>query len=126
MIGCNGTAALTSVNNGAVCQLNEKLDHPLQRPICMQQCNELHMRHIFILIDGKTTSLRSFPGSIDPHLVSSVLERRTLVCIIFAEFQPKVDLRKFEGADSKNAICFCLSHHVLPQNKKQNIAIMVF
>ena len=50
----------------------------------------------------------------------------TLVCINFAEFQPKVDFRYFEDADSKNAIRFCLSRHVLPQNKKQNIANNAF
>ena len=74
MIGCDRTAAFTGVNDGAVCQLEETLDHPLQSAICMLQCNEFYLRLVFTTIDGTTTSPSSFYEPISRSLVGCVSE----------------------------------------------------
>ena len=74
VIGCDGTAALTGVDNGAVRQLEEKLDRPLQWAICMLHCNKLYLRHVFTIIDGLTTSPSSFSGPFRRSLVGCVSE----------------------------------------------------
>ena len=74
MVGYDGTGPLTGVNNGAVRQLEEKSDRPLQWAIYMLHCNELHLGHVFTTIDGTATSPSSFPGPIGRSLFSCVKE----------------------------------------------------
>ena len=72
--GCDGTGALTGINNGTVRQLEEKLNRPFQWAICILHCNKLHLRHVFTTIDCKTTCPSSFNGPIGWSLVGCVSE----------------------------------------------------
>jgi len=54
-----------------VCRMLELfLKKPLQRIVCQLHFNELPLRHVFALLDGKTSGPKSFDGPIGKQLAS--------------------------------------------------------
>ena len=63
VVGTDSTAANTGKTKGAITLLEEELGHRLVWLVCMLHTNELPFRHLFIALDGETTSSdKSFVG----------------------------------------------------------------
>lgn len=67
-IGCDGTATNTGWKNGAIRNIEVKIQRPLQWFICLLHFNELPFRHLFEYLDGETTGPASFCGEIGKQL----------------------------------------------------------
>lgn len=67
-IGCDGTATNTGWKNGAIHNIEIKLQRPLQWFICLLHFNEFPFRHLFEHLDGITTGPASFSGTIGKQL----------------------------------------------------------
>ena len=63
VVGTDGTASMTGNKAGFIRCLEEKLGRPLQLVVCLLHCNELPLRHVFLL-DGTTKSPDSFSGPV--------------------------------------------------------------
>ena len=72
IIGSDGTAAMTGAYNGAIRKLKELMHKPLQWVICLLHCVKLPLRHVFIDIDGTTTSPDKFSGPIGSNIAGCV------------------------------------------------------
>ena len=56
---------MTGHSGGVMCIMEERLGRPLQWSICLLDCNELPLRHVFRLLDEiTTTGPDSFSGKI--------------------------------------------------------------
>lgn len=66
---CDGTPVNTGYKNGVIRQLESYLHRPLQWLICMLHCNELPLRQLFSVVDGKTTGPKSNEGPISKALL---------------------------------------------------------
>ena len=64
----DGAASMTGKSNGFIRNLEELLNKLLQWVICLLHTNELHLRHIFIHLDGTTNSPATFTGPIGKKL----------------------------------------------------------
>ena len=51
-------------SGGVIRILEERLGRPLQWSMCLLDCNELPLRHVFWLLDGVTIGPDSFSGKI--------------------------------------------------------------
>lgn len=71
---CDGTAVNTGQYNGVIRQLEVSLQRPLQWLICLLHANELPLRKLMEVVDGKTTGPKTSEGQIakmlqfDPQL----------------------------------------------------------
>src|SRR6201990_2551956 len=61
---CDGTPVNTGNKNGIITLLELHLKRPLQWLICMLHFNELPLRKLFSVVDGKTTGPSSHEGPI--------------------------------------------------------------
>lgn len=68
VVGCDGTVVNTGHNGGAIRQLEELLQKPLQWLVCLFHTNELLLRHLFQHLDGATTGPKCFSGLIGKSL----------------------------------------------------------
>jgi hypothetical protein len=68
LVGSDGTSTMTGHTNGALRIIEELLNKPLTRSICLLHCNELPLRHVVIEIDGVTKSPDAFSGPIGSQL----------------------------------------------------------
>ena len=64
IVGGDSTAANTGKHNGAFACLEKKLGGKLTWVLCMLHLNELPLRHIFVHLDGPTSSNNTFMGVI--------------------------------------------------------------
>ena len=72
VIGCNGCPVNTGINGGVIRIIEEKINRPLQRFVCLLHANELPLRHLFFHLDGVTQGPRAFAGSIGKLLSRNV------------------------------------------------------
>jgi hypothetical protein len=68
--GCDGTAINTGIKGGAIRQLENEYNKPLQWLIDLLHVNELLPRHLLIHLDGSTTGPKAFSGPIGKALVN--------------------------------------------------------
>ena len=63
VIACDGTPVNTGCSGGVIRKIEEKLERPLQWVICMFHSNELPLRHLISVLDGKTTGPHTSSGN---------------------------------------------------------------
>ena len=63
---------MTGINKGCIKKLEEALQRPLQRVVCLLHTNELPLRHVFVELDGSTKNPNAFAGPIGEKLDSIV------------------------------------------------------
>ena len=61
---CDGTAVNTGVKNGVIRKIELHLRRPLQWLICLMHANELPLRKLIEVVDGKTTGPKTSEGQI--------------------------------------------------------------
>lgn len=61
-IGCDGTVVNTGRKSGTIHLIEELLKGPVQWLICQLHSNELPLRHLFQLLDGKTAGPSEISG----------------------------------------------------------------
>ena len=61
---CDGTAVNTGVSNGVIRKIELYLQKPLQWLICLMHANELPLRKIIEVVDGKTTGPKTSTGQL--------------------------------------------------------------
>lgn len=61
---CDGTAVNTGYNNGVIRKMEISLQKPLQWLVCLLHANELPLRKILEVVDGKTTGPRTSEGQL--------------------------------------------------------------
>ena len=76
-IGCDGTNVNTGTKGGIIRLLEKSLRRPLHWFVCMLHGNELPLRHLFSVLDGKTSGPRCFTGPIGKLL--ALCETRSIV-----------------------------------------------
>ena len=64
IVGGDSTAANTGKHIGAFASLEKKLNRKLLWVLCMLHLNELPLRHVFVNLDGPTSSNNTFKGVI--------------------------------------------------------------
>lgn len=69
-IGSDGEATNTGKHNGVIRRLEEYLRRPVQWTICQLHANELPLRRLLQLLDGKTTGPSSFAGQLGKSLLT--------------------------------------------------------
>ena len=70
-IGCDGTAVNTGAKGGAIRMIGLKLNKPVHWFICQLHANELSLRHLFQILDGKGTGPKGYSGNIGKMLDGS-------------------------------------------------------
>jgi hypothetical protein len=83
VIGADGTATNTGCHNGVIRKLEEHLGRPLQWAICQLHLTELPFRHLFSLIDGKTTGPHSYRGEIGQLIMENNTELKMMPIVKF-------------------------------------------
>ena len=73
---------MTGVNNGAAATLEQVLQKPLQRVVCLCHHIEKPFEHLFEMIDGKTLSNTMYSGEIGKSMQIDDLHKKPL-----ADFQ---------------------------------------
>ena len=68
IMGANGTASKTGKHNGCLCGLEELLNRPLQRIVCLLLTNELPLRVVSGVLDGSLSGPDTFAGPIEEKL----------------------------------------------------------
>ena len=63
VIACDGTPVNTGSSGGVIRKIEEKLERPLQWVICMFHLNELPLRHLISVLDGKITGPHTSSGN---------------------------------------------------------------
>ena len=95
VVGCDGTPVNTGVHNGAIRQMELKLQHPLQWFICQMHANELILRHLFEYYDGRKTGPIAFSGPISKAIITC----ENLPIVNFEPLQADASLPEIESKD---------------------------
>ena len=90
VIGTDGTAVNTGCNNGVIRKIEECLGRPLQWAICQLHLNELPFRHLFELVDGKTTGPSSYRGKIGQQIMEKGVELKMMPVVKFAKVKGRL------------------------------------
>ena len=69
-IGCDETAANSSLIGGVIRLIESHRSLPLQWFVCMLHANELPLRHLFGSLDGATSGSVAFSGPIGKALAT--------------------------------------------------------
>ena len=75
----DGTSKMTGVNNGAAATLEQTLQRPLQRAVCLNHHIEKPFEHLFELLDGKTLSNTTYSGEIGKQIQKDNLHLKPIV-----------------------------------------------
>ena len=73
ILGCDSTRVNSGRTNGVMKRIENFLDRNLMRVLCALHTNELPLRHLFEVVDGKTSGKESWTGPIG-KLRTKVLE----------------------------------------------------
>ena len=90
VIGTDGTAVNTGCNNGVIRKIEECLGRPLQWAICQLHLNEQPFRHLFELVDGKTTGPSSYRGKIGQQIMEKGVELKMMPVVKFAKVKGRL------------------------------------
>lgn len=85
-IGCDGTAANTGHNGGAIHLLELEWKRPLHWIICMLHMNELPLRALITNLDGPFNSKNSLTGPVGKRLTEKSLESLEITAFEAIEF----------------------------------------
>ena len=69
---CNATVVNTGKFGGVIKLIETELDRPMQWLVCQLHLNELPFKHVFELIDGKTSGPGSFKGEIGKKITEGL------------------------------------------------------
>lgn len=69
VIGCDGTNVNTGHKGGVIRLMEERLNRPLQRIVCLLHFNKLPLRHFMQYLDGTTSGPNTFSGLIGKQLI---------------------------------------------------------
>lgn len=76
-LGSDGTNLNTGWKGGIMQAIEKHAKRPLQRLICLLHANELPFRHLFKILDGRTTGPRAFKGPIG-QILPTVSSRKVV------------------------------------------------
>ena len=96
-----------------VCRMLELfLKKPLQRIVCQLHFNELPLRHVFALLDGKTSGPKSFDGPIGKQLASCEQLPVTEFEAIECDFTSLEDLDGYDDLNTDQKYLFKMVYAV--------------
>ncbi|CAH0551159.1 unnamed protein product [Brassicogethes aeneus] len=72
VIGCDGTNTNTGWKGGAIRFMELAFKKPVQWAVCLLHFNELPLRHLFISLDGKTSSPHTYSGHLGKQIQGSL------------------------------------------------------
>ena len=108
---CDATVVNTGKFGGVIKLIETKLDRPMQWLVCQFHLNELPFKHVFELIDGKTSG----PGSFKGETGKKVTEDLTNLAVIpFKKINASFHLIPYNifselSSDKKYLYSICLS-----------------
>ena len=73
ILGCDSTRVNSGRTNGVMKRIENSLNRNLMRVLCALHTNELPLRHLFEVVDGKTSGKESWTGPIG-KMLPKVLE----------------------------------------------------
>ena len=75
----DGTSKMTGQNGGAVAVMEQKLQRPIQRGVCLNHHLEKPFEHLFEYYDGKSSGPKTYVGPIGKEIEGDDLHKRDIV-----------------------------------------------
>ena len=75
----DATSKMTGINSGAAACLEQELQRPLRRAVCLCHHIEKPFEHLFEMLDGKTLSNTTYSGEVGKKIQVDNIQERPVV-----------------------------------------------